>query len=130
MHTADNFVTSSASAIRLGTGPNGSFANVVSRPARITPLAEMNQLQCERDHVVIEELHLIEPDNIDLVNLSSTKKVFAQIIARGSDNSSVMSLLRVTGDRCPVIAKIDVGLVAGNPLASNTSPLEPANELL
>ena len=38
MQTAESLVTSSARAMRLGTGPKGSLAKVVSRPARMTRL--------------------------------------------------------------------------------------------
>ncbi len=130
MQTAESLVTSSARAMRLGTGPKGSLAKVVSEAGEDDALAEMNEFQGEWDDVHVEELDLIEAYDVDLMDLISSKKVFAEAVAGGRDHGSVMGLLGVAGDSGAVVAEVDVGLVAGDALFRDPGALEAADELL
>nr|ADC35784.1 thymidine kinase [uncultured bacterium 282] len=87
--------------------------------------AQMNQLDSERNDVIGEKLHLVDANNFYLIDL---REEYGAEIFDCRDRRGVVGLRAVTSDGCAVVAEIDIGLVAGNPLAGDTGSLETANE--
>ena len=69
MQTAESLVTVSAMAIRLGTGPKGSSAKVVSRPAMRTRLPRATSSTARGMMAGVEELDFVDADDVDVVEL-------------------------------------------------------------
>ena len=126
MHTAESFVTLSATAIRFGTGPNGSLANVVSSPAINTRLPSATNSNASGHNPRIEELHLIDPHHIHRIQPR------IQLLAQQLHSRHGHRLMRLRAVRCnrrAVIPQVDVRLIASHPLPCNPRPLQPPDQL-
>jgi hypothetical protein len=88
-------------------------------------LAEGDELECERDDGGVEELGFVDADDFDFVELRVED---GAELFDGGDGDGVVGLGRVRGDGGAVVAEVDVGLVAGDSLASDARSLEATDE--
>ena len=75
---------------------------------------------------LIEELHLVDADNVDLAE--RREELCLQVLG-GGDRGCLVCLRAVRGDCRAVVAEVDVGLEAGHALAGDASALEAADQL-
>jgi hypothetical protein len=113
---------------KVGNGAEGLVGEGGVEAGENDALAEMDEFERERDDVAIEELHLVDANDVDVVDLFSTEEVFAKTIACRSDDGGVVCVRAMAGDGGAVIAEVDVGLVAGDALAGDACALEAADE--
>ena len=86
----------------------------------------MDEFAGELDDGLIEELRLVDADDFDV----GEQRVERLAEVRGvGDGDCLVGLRAVRGDRGAVIAEVDVGLEAGNPLVRDPGALEAADKL-
>jgi hypothetical protein len=90
-------------------------------------LAEGDELERERDDLGREELDLVDADDVGFIELRGKRRAEVFDVA---DDRGVVGLGAVAGDSGAVVAEVDVGLEAGDALASDAGTLEAADELL
>jgi hypothetical protein len=89
-------------------------------------LAHRDQFHRQRNDLGGEELDLVDADDLDGFELRKEQR--AEVLDR-SDGSCLVGLCAVAGDGGPVVAEVDVRLVAGDALAGDAGALEAADEL-
>lgn len=96
-------------------------------PSHDDALPQRNEFDSKRNDGSIEELHLVDADDFDRIQLriESLAKVLD-----GSNRGRLMSLSAMTGDGRPVIPEVNVRFEARDALASNTGTLETAYQFL
>ena len=109
----------------LGNGAKGLVGKGGVEASHEDPFAEGYEFERERDNSRGEELHLVDADDFDDVELG--EEVRAEIFY-GRDDGRVVGLGAVGGDRSAVVAKVDVRFVAGDALAGDAGALEAADE--
>jgi hypothetical protein len=93
-------------------------------------LAKVNKLEGERDDIRVEELHLVDANDIHLMELVAGKEIVAEAIAGRGDDGGVMGVLRVASNCRAMVPEVDIGLVAGHALTRNSRALKASDQLL
>jgi hypothetical protein len=114
---------------QIGNGTEGFIREGGIKTCEENAFAKMDELEGKRSDLLIEELNFVNSDDVDLMNFSPSKEIFAKPVAGGRDGRGIVRLRGVAGDRGAVIAQINIWFEAGYSLTGDASPLETANQL-
>ena len=83
MQTAESLVTSSESAISAGNRTEGLVGEGGVEAGEDDALAEVDELEGERDEAVVEELNLVDTDDFDLVDAIGLEELGLEAVELG-----------------------------------------------
>src|SRR6202012_2034480 len=111
----------------VGDGAEGLVGEGGVEAGEEDALAEGDGVEGKGDDFRGEELDFVDTDDFDVVELRVED---GAELFDGGDGHGFVGLRGVRGDGGAMVAEVDVGLVAGDALASDAGALEAADELL